>query len=125
MHAFLFTLAQALVAFAATPAANPAAVPTPIPINLPPTVFHQVSWGSQHPGVVTAVQWLFALTAVGLITLMSVQTTKNEGLSGSIGGRAEAAYRGRIGLDEQLKRLTAVIAVAFMLLAIAYFWLAR
>lgn len=108
---------------AAAPAATPAAVPTPVP--LPPLVFHQVTWGSQHPGVLAAVQVLFAVAAVGLIALMSVQTTKNEGLSGSIGGRAEAAYRGRLGLDEQLKRLTGLFAVSFMVLAIVYYWITR
>ncbi|MBV8147918.1 MAG: hypothetical protein JO092_02365, partial [Candidatus Eremiobacteraeota bacterium] len=39
------------------------------------------------------------------------------GLTGSIGGRVESAYRGRLGADEQLKRLTGFVAVAFVISA--------
>jgi protein translocase SecG subunit len=56
---------------------------------------------------------------------MAVQTTKNEGLSGSIGGRAESAYRGRLGFEQQLSRLTSGIAIAFVFLSIAYFLVTR
>jgi protein translocase SecG subunit len=52
--------------------------------------------------------------AIALILLLAVQTTKQEGLTGSIGGRVESAYRGRLGAEEQLKRWTGFTAVVFV-----------
>ena len=54
---------------------------------------------------------IFILAAISLIVLLAVQTTKQEGLTGTIGGRVESAYRGRLGAEEQLKRVTGVVAV--------------
>lgn len=118
---------------AATPppagAATPAAAVTPFPVATAPlapvNVFHQLTFGEQHPGLVLVIEALFLVATVGLIILMSVQTTKTEGLSGSIGGRAESAYRGRLGLDQQLTRITNVTAGAWIVLAIAYFLTTR
>jgi|GEM_PF-744587 len=122
------SLASILVA-AASPTGAPAAVPTPkpitIPTNLPNNLFAPLSWGDQHPFVLNAVKYLFIISCVALIALMSAQTTKTEGLSGTIGGRAESAYRGRLGFSEQLARLTTVAAVGFILLAISYFMITR
>jgi protein translocase SecG subunit len=59
----------------------------------------------------------FVVSAIALIVLLAVQTTKQEGLSGTIGGRVESAYRGRLGFDQQLARLTTFIAIVFVLFA--------
>ena len=96
-------------------------VPTPAPLPSAVFQFQQQTFAMKYPIVVSILQWLFILCALGLVALMSVQTTKNEGLSGSIGGRAEASYRGRLGLDQQLSRLTGMMAIAFVFLAIIYF----
>ena len=58
---------------------------------------------------------IFILSALALIFLLAVQTTKQEGLTGSIGGRVESAYRGRLGAEEQLKRVTGIVAVFFVI----------
>jgi protein translocase SecG subunit len=111
----------------ATPApalATPAAIPTALPLQQPIT-FQQVSWGAQHPAVLYLVEILFIIAIVGLIALMSVQTTKNEGLSGTIGGRTESTYRGRLGFDQQLTRLTGVFAISFIVLAILNVFITR
>ena len=70
----------------------------------------------------TNVPWLthtfagiFIVSAVLLIILLAMQTTKQEGLSGSIGGRMESAYRGRFGGDAQIARLTAYVAGVFVI----------
>jgi protein translocase SecG subunit len=111
------------LALAATPIS---AAPTPIPVALPTSFqFAPVTFGSQHPVLLVIVQALFIACSIFLIVLMSVQTTKNEGLSGSIGGRSESAYRGRLGLDQQLTRLTGGLAAAYVLLAITYFLVTR
>ena len=110
----LFALAAAAAGATAAPAL-PASLPTALPQNI---VFTQASWGSQHLVVLYAVQVLFGISVIGLTGLMSIQTTKTEGLSGTIGGRAESAYRGRLGIEQQLSRLTAGFAISFMALAI-------
>ena len=62
------------------------------------------------------------VAALALVVLLAVQTTKQEGLSGTIGGRVESAYRGRPGMEEQLKRVTGFAAgtfvVAFLILSL-------
>ena len=102
-------------------AASPAAVlPTPIPA--PTIIFHQATFADQYPWAVNLIQALFLVSTVALVALMSAQTTKNEGLSGSIGGRADSAYHGRLGLDQQITRLTTFTASAWIVLAVAFFF---
>ena len=108
-------------------AAAPVATAAPVgAVTLPPVSTPTgPSWGSEHLGVLYLVQILFIISVIGLIALMSIQTTKTEGLSGSIGGRMESAYRGRLGMEQQLARLTTGFAVAFMFLAILNFVITR
>jgi protein translocase SecG subunit len=73
---------------------------------------------AQHFGWLThGIAGIFLISAVALVFLLAVQTTKQEGLTGSIGGRVESAYRGRLGAEEQLKRLTGFVAVVFVVTA--------
>ena len=115
--------------FAVTPAANAvpsAALPKgappqgalppsapgapPIPSGPPPQ-----TWFAQHvPWLTHGIAGLFIISAVALIVLLALQTTKQEGQTGSIGGRVESAYRGRLGAEEQLKRVTGFVAVCFV-----------
>ena len=127
-------LASILTLLAATPAAaaaTPAAsLPTPIPVGtLPPAapqiLFHNATIAENYPWLGTTVEYLFLIATVVLIALMSAQTTKTEGLSGTIGGRAEAAYHGRLGLDQQITRLTTFAAYSWFILAFAFFWITR
>jgi protein translocase SecG subunit len=60
---------------------------------------------------------IFILSALLLIVLLAVQTTKQEGLGGTIGGRVESAYKGRVGFDKQLQRFTTGVAITFVLFA--------
>lgn len=113
---------------AAAATAAPVTLPSPIPIpsaSIAPITFHTMTFAEQHPLVVNAVQVLFLISTIGLIGLMSVQTTKTEGLSGSIGGRAESAYHGRLGFEQQLTRATAFAAVSWIVFAIIYFLVTR
>ncbi len=76
------------------------------------------TWWQLHASWLThAVAGIFVLCCILLVVLLAVQTTKQEGLSGTIGGRVESAYRGRIGAEEQLKRLTGMVAVGFVVTA--------
>ncbi len=97
------------------------AVPAPkAPAGVPPVApiapaLEPKTWFAQHlPWFTHGSAGIFILAAILLIFLLAVQTTKQEGLTGSIGGRVESAYRGRLGAEEQLKRWTGVVAVVFV-----------
>jgi protein translocase SecG subunit len=76
------------------------------------------TWFQLHiPWLTHGIAGIFLVAAVALVALLAVQTTKQEGLSGTIGGRVESAYRGRLGADEQLKRATGFAAVVFVVTA--------
>jgi preprotein translocase subunit SecG len=96
-------------------------VPTPGPLQVAPTVPQPVAspnptWFQAHAGWLThGLGGLFLICALALIILLAVQTTKQEGLSGTLGGRVESVY-GRPGAEEQLKRVTGVVAVAFVVI---------
>lgn len=105
------------------PAPNPSALHNPAhgPVGTPLTVQNTLAYGPQHQ---TWFQlhagWLthtfaafFIISAIVLVVLLAVQTTKQEGLSGTLGGRVESSYA-RLGADEQLQRITGLIAVAFV-----------
>lgn len=77
----------------------------------------QLTWFQQHASWLThSIAGLFVVAAVALVVLLALQTTKQEGLSGTIGGRVESSYS-RMGAEEQLKRLTGVAAVTFVVTA--------
>lgn len=98
------------VATAAPAAAAAATLPYTAAVAPHQTVFQQ------HFGWLThTLAALFILSAIALIALLAAQTTKQEGLSGSIGGAVQSAY-GRPGAEEQLKRITGVMAVGFVVI---------
>ena len=68
-----------------------------------------------YPWLTHIFAGIFVVSAVLLIVMLALQTTKQEGLSGTIGGRMESAYRGRLGGDQQIARWTTYIAVTFIL----------
>ena len=124
-------LATAPAALASAPAALASALPKALPsgLKLPPGVQPQLAVPTPPPAQVQTMvaqhfPWLthgiagiFIISAVALVALLALQTTKQEGLTGSIGGRVESAYRGRLGADEQLKRATGFVAVTFVVTA--------
>lgn len=111
-----------LLAATAVPKAVPTAAATllprgAVPQNLPAALpaLAPKTWMAQHlPWATHGIAGIFILSALLLIFLLAVQTTKQEGLTGSIGGRVESSYRGRLGAEEQLKRATGIVAVFFV-----------
>jgi len=81
------------------------------------TYQHQSPLQAHAPWLTHTLAGLFILTALSLIGLLAVQTTKQEGLSGTIGGRVESAYRGRLGFEGQIARVTQAVAIAFVVIA--------
>ncbi|MBV8726234.1 MAG: preprotein translocase subunit SecG, partial [Candidatus Eremiobacteraeota bacterium] len=95
-----------------------APVPTATPFNpnaTAPAAQMTHTWVAQHlPWATHAFAGLAIIFALALIFLLAIQTTKQEGLSGTIGGRVESAYRGRLGVEENLKRITGFVAVCLV-----------
>ena len=60
---------------------------------------------------------LHVLSALALIGIVMSQATKSEGLSGTIGGKAESAFQGKPGLEDKLSEITKWAAVSFMVLS--------
>jgi protein translocase SecG subunit len=117
----------ALIAATATAVATPAAKATTL--TLTPAQLQQLEAAArsaagpksplaQHAAWLThGFAGIFVLSALLLIALLAIQTTKQEGLSGTIGGRVESAYKGRVGMDKQLARVTTGVAITFVLFA--------
>jgi protein translocase SecG subunit len=114
----LFLIAAA--AAKTVPAAAASLAPkgaTSIPAPIVPPIGPEAKTAiAQHAAWLThGIAGIFILSALSLIFLLAIQTTKQEGLTGTIGGRVESSYRGRLGADEQLKRLTGFVAVVFVI----------
>ena len=114
----LFVLAAVTAKVLPSAAATlpPGLVPPNAPI-VPPQAQPRTAI-AMHAGWLThGLAGIFVLSAISLIFLLAIQTTKQEGLTGTIGGRVESSYHGRLGADEQLKRLTGFVAVVFVVSA--------
>ncbi len=120
------TFLAAADAAGAAKAAVPAAVPK-VTATLNPDVLRQLGAFQFHnktplqtnaPWLTHTFAALFLLLAVGLVLLLAFQTTKQEGLSGTLGGRVESNYRPRLGFDQQLARLTSYVALGMVFFAV-------
>jgi preprotein translocase subunit SecG len=69
------------------------------------------------PWLTHGLAGLFIIVAIAMIALLAIQTTKQEGLSGTIGGRVDSTYRGRLGFEGQIARVTGIVAVTFVVIA--------
>jgi protein translocase SecG subunit len=79
---------------------------------------HKSALATNVPWLTHTFAAIFLILAVGLVVLLAFQTTKQEGLSGTIGGRVESAYRPRLGFDQQLARLTSYVAIGMVFFAV-------
>ena len=118
---FPVLLAAASAAPSAAKAAVPAVKATTVPFALPPNFNYDTTphpWLAQHwPWLTHTFAGFFILFGVLLVVLLAIQTTKQEGLSGTIGGRVESSTR-RLGLDAQIARVTQFVAIAFVFVAV-------
>ena len=57
------------------------------------------------------------VSAVALIAIVMSQATKSEGLTGTIGGKAESAFQGKPGMEEKLGEITKCAAITFMVMS--------
>lgn len=57
---------------------------------------------------------LQVVSALALIGIVMSQSTKSEGLSGTIGGKAESVFQGKPGIEEKLDEVTKWCAWGFL-----------
>lgn len=79
----------------------------------------QTKGGSMNPFMLILLAVFFIISALLVTTILS-QTTKSEGLSGTIGGRTESVFKGKSGpksLEDKLEQITTFLAVGFLVLA--------
>ncbi|HTV74899.1 MAG TPA: preprotein translocase subunit SecG [Candidatus Acidoferrales bacterium] len=101
----------------ATAAPPPAQMPASLQ-NFTFTQYVKSPLAEHYPWLAHAFAGFFLASAIALIVLLASQTTKQEGLSGTLGGRVESAYRPRLGFDQQLQRLTTGVAISFVVFAL-------
>jgi protein translocase SecG subunit len=53
------------------------------------------------------------LSGIALITIVTMQESKNEGLTGQIGSTATSSFKGKAGREERLTLYTRNIAIVF------------
>ena len=65
--------------------------------------------------MVIALVILLVISSIGLIAAVLLQSGRSAGLSGAISGAGEAFFGKKKGLDELFAKLTAVLAIVFLL----------
>jgi preprotein translocase subunit SecG len=73
--------------------------------------------------VTTVLLILILVVSVGLVVAILLQSGRSAGLSGAISGGAETFFGKKKGVDDFLSRLTVILSVAFMVLAIVMAYL--
>ena len=58
------------------------------------------------------------LVALGLVIVVTMQDSKNDGLTGQIGTTAATSFKGKAGREEQLTLITRNLAIAFFVVSI-------
>jgi protein translocase SecG subunit len=56
--------------------------------------------------------------AAGMIFIVAIQQTKNEGLGGTIGGRPTTSFKGKPGFEERLNEITKQLGIGFFVVSI-------
>jgi protein translocase SecG subunit len=70
-------------------------------------VVERILWGIQ-----TAI-------SIVLIIVVAMQTTKSEGLTGTIGGQMTPSFKGKPGMEERMRSWTVYISVAWFVFGVA------
>lgn len=61
---------------------------------------------------------LQVLVSLGLIASVLLQSGRSAGMSGAIAGGAETFFGKKKGMDELLNKVSAILAIAFLLLTL-------
>ncbi|MFH1453431.1 MAG: preprotein translocase subunit SecG [Armatimonadota bacterium] len=115
MYGVFFNIFNFCAKTAEVPVVPEASVPvsTPMPIEVPI---------AQATSAMSTLQYviLFVYFAVcaALVFLVLVQTSKSEGLMGTLGGSTQSVFKGKKSVEEQMTKITAYIAVGFIVLSV-------
>ncbi len=103
INSLILTLAQ-------VPA--PSAEPVVQSVKVPGTATNM------NPVMILLLVVYFVISACLVFTILS-QTTKSEGLSGTLGGRSESVFKGKgvKSLEDKLDQITTGLAIAFLVLS--------
>jgi preprotein translocase subunit SecG len=66
----------------------------------------------------TALIIIFSILCLALIASVLLQSGRSAGLSGAIAGGAQDLFGKKKGMDELLSRITTILAIGFMVVAI-------
>lgn len=58
------------------------------------------------------------LISISLVVIMAIQTSKNEGLTGTIGGNVSANFKGKPGYEERLQNYTRMLGIGWFVSSI-------
>ena len=58
------------------------------------------------------------MISIALVLIVMSQTTKNEGLTGTIGGNVSANFKGKPGFEERLQTYTRYLGIAWFAISI-------
>lgn len=94
---------------------------SPIPLAIPQSIMPAVSSPNIWQYILLFVYFLVCVT---LVTLVLTQTSKSEGLTGTLGGTTQSVFAGKRSFEEKINKFTTGIAVAFILLSILIAFLA-
>jgi preprotein translocase subunit SecG len=61
---------------------------------------------------------LQGLISIALVAIVMSQTTKNEGLTGTIGGNVSANFKGKPGFEERMQDYTRYLGIAWFAISI-------
>lgn len=122
---FLFKINNFLAQAQQMPSATPLAVPTELPTSVPTPL--PVMPPIPAPPAQSFLQFLllmvYFLICAALVTLVLLQTSKSEGLSGTLGGSTQSIFRGKKSFEDKLGQITMYVAIAFIFssILIAFF----
>jgi preprotein translocase subunit SecG len=76
------------------------------------------SYGERVRIIKTALIIIFTVLCLALIATVLLQSGRSAGLSGAIAGGAQDLFGKKKGMDELLSRITTILAIGFMVMAI-------
>ncbi len=56
--------------------------------------------------------------AIGLIFLIDIQQSKNEGFGQSIGAKVQTSFKGKAGFEERLSDMTKSLGIGFFIISV-------
>jgi|GEM_PF-1237710 len=105
------------------PAIPPAATPIQAPVNMPANLPASIPAAAHSMNTLQyIVLFVYFAICAALIFLVLVQTSKSEGLTGTLGGSTQTVFKGKKSFEEQMNKITAYVAVLFVVLSIVIAW---